>query len=92
MESSENPYQGPTAEDQNAPRDPEAAPSPIPKVFGIIHLVYAAIGGLAALVGLGSGAFAHMVLDPLKEQGQESGQRGSQVGTFLFFSGDDRGN
>ena len=52
---------------------PGAPPSSVPKVFGIIHIIYAAIGGLVALLGLGGGAMAKTVFKTMEDQAREEG-------------------
>lgn len=55
MTDAPSPYQVPQS-GMSAPPPPEAFPesrSPVPKVFGIINIVYACIGGIWALFSLG---------------------------------------
>lgn len=73
MENGQNPYQSPVA-GQSGPPMPGAQPSGIPKVFGILHIIYAAIGGLVALLGLGAGALMKTMFQPLTDSAKEAGE------------------
>lgn len=78
MDHPENPYQSPSAE-QTGPPSPPAQPSGIPKVFGILHIIYAALGGLLALLGLGGGALMKAMFQEATKVAREEGQDISKV-------------
>lgn len=44
-----------------SPDLPPAMPTPVPKVFGIIHICYAVLGGVGAFFGL-IGMFANEII------------------------------
>ena len=78
MDYPENPYQSPSAEQTGPPSSPEQR-SGVPKVFGILHIIYAALGGLIALLGLGGGALMKAVFQEATKAAREEGQDISKV-------------
>ncbi|MEN8796713.1 MAG: hypothetical protein ABF328_08400, partial [Akkermansiaceae bacterium] len=49
-------------------------PSSVPKVFGIIHLVYAGLGMIGGLMGLANPALAKFTTGPILEIAKKSGK------------------
>lgn len=76
MDNSQSPYQSPGAE-QSAP--PPEQRSGVPKVFGILHIIYAALGGLLGLFGLGGGALMKAMFQEVTKVAREEGQDISKV-------------
>lgn len=73
MEQPPDPYQTPAA-GAAAPAGMPPQRSAIPKVFGILHIIYASIGGLVALFGLGAGAILSAATDTIKTEAEKEGQ------------------
>lgn len=71
---SENPYQ--STETDSTPLAPPVMeqPSSVPKVFGIIHLVYAGLGMIGGLMGLANPALAKFTTGPILEIAKKSGK------------------
>ncbi|MGD1979293.1 MAG: hypothetical protein PVJ98_07870, partial [Akkermansiaceae bacterium] len=78
MEQPPDPYQTPAA-GAAAPAGMPPQRSAIPKVMGILHIIYAAIALIAGLIGLGSRAILQAIFDPVKEEIQKSGEDASAV-------------
>lgn len=70
----DNPYQA-SATDSTPPAPPMMEqPSSVPKVFGIIHLVYAGLGLLAGIAGLANPALTSLTSKPIIAAAQEAGK------------------
>lgn len=71
---SENPYQ--STETDSTPLAPPVMeqPSSVPKVFGIIHLVYAGLGMIGGLMGLANPALAKFTTGPILETAKKTGK------------------
>lgn len=75
----QNPYQTSDPLTSGYSNIPPEQPSGIPKVFGILHIIYAALGGIGALIGLGSGALVKTMFENLTKEAKEDGQDISPV-------------
>lgn len=65
MSEDTSPYQSPESREQPPfiPHSPQPVRSAIPKVIGIIHIVYATIGIVGALMGLAATSFTEKMLE-----------------------------
>ena len=91
---SDNPYQA--AETDSTPVGPPTLeqPSSIPKVFGIIHLVYAGLGVISGIASFGSSAFTKLTSGPIIEIAQKNGKSTAayeaaieQLGRYAMVNG-----
>jgi len=77
MDDQTSPYMAPQSGMTEPP--PEAVPqvdTPIPKVFGIIHIVYAGLGVVGAAIGVGA-------IFVMKAVGAQGGDEVAELGSFL---------
>lgn len=71
---SENPYQSTKTDSTPLASPVIEQPSSVPKVFGIIHLVYAGLGMIGGLMGLANPALAKFTTGPILEIAKKSGK------------------
>ncbi|MFW2385350.1 MAG: hypothetical protein ACN4GG_05950 [Akkermansiaceae bacterium] len=71
---SENPYQSTETDSTPLASPVMEQPSSVPKVFGIIHLVYAGLGMIGGLMGLANPALAKFTTGPILEIAKKSGK------------------
>lgn len=70
----EDPYQSPHSNPAAAPPAHPEQVSPVPKVFGIIHLVYGGLGGLMALLSFGTSKILELTSKPIIQQAEAAGK------------------
>lgn len=79
----DNPYQASATDSTPTTPPMMEQPSSVPKVFGIIHLIYAGLGILAGIAGLANPALTKLTTGPIIAQAREAGKSTEAYGAAI---------